>query len=47
METKRFYFWKFKENDFAFGLTAGVYPNLYLWIRILNIEYRIGIRIKF
>ena len=47
MGTKRFYFHKFTESDFAIGLTIGLYPNLYLWLRILNVEYRIGFRIKF
>jgi hypothetical protein len=46
MKTKRFYFITFKENDIVFGLNFGLYPNLFLWIRLPFIEIRMGISLK-
>jgi hypothetical protein len=46
MKDKRFYFITFKENDIVFGLQAGLYPNLSLWIRLPFIEIRMGVSLK-
>lgn len=43
MEKERFYFRVYKEKDIVLGLNIGLYPNIYLWVRLPFFEIRMGI----